>query len=292
VLVDAGWDSPEALDELSAALAAAGARMEDLVGLLVTHIHPDHYGLASRIREASGCWVAMHGAEAALIRDRYVEIGELLDRIEDWLVDVGAPRADLDDLGNASIGLLRHVRAVRPDRLVEEGDISALLPGRTIEAIHTPGHSPGHLCFYDRAANVLLSGDHVLPRITPNVSFHPQSGPDPLAQFLAALEKLRRYDGAFVLPSHERPFDGLGRRIDELIAHHEARLDEAVALVADGAETIWEVAVGFAWSNPWSSFSGFMRRAALGEAHAHMITLAERGRLRVESGAPLRWRVG
>jgi Metallo-beta-lactamase superfamily len=77
-LVDAGWNTEDAYAALAAGLDVAGYAIGDVRGVLVTHIHPDHYGLAGRIREAAGAWVALHPADAALVRDRYAEPTDLL----------------------------------------------------------------------------------------------------------------------------------------------------------------------------------------------------------------------
>ena len=79
-LVDAGWNTDDAYATLVAGLEQAGFSVGDVQGVLVTHIHPDHYGLAGRIREASGAWIALHPADARLISERYDEPDELLDR--------------------------------------------------------------------------------------------------------------------------------------------------------------------------------------------------------------------
>ena len=85
------------------------------------------------------------------------------------------------------------VWAVQPDLLMEDSDRPEV-PGWDLKAIWTPGHSPGHLCFYEPTNRLMLSGDHVLPRITPNISFHPMAGPDPLGDFLTSLDKVAAYD--------------------------------------------------------------------------------------------------
>ncbi len=214
---------------------------------------------------------------------------DLLDRTAAWLRDAGAPAAELADLRDASMALRRLVVVAGPDVLLEDGDRPEV-PGWQLTAVHTPGHTPGHLCFYEERSELLLSGDHVLPRITANVSVHPQSGGDPLGDYLASLDRLRKYADSQVLPGHEWRFDRLGGRIDEIVAHHEQRLDAVQALVAGGAETVWEVATRLRWSRPWDEIHGFMRRAAVGETQAHLVALERRGRLARASGHPLRWR--
>jgi glyoxylase-like metal-dependent hydrolase (beta-lactamase superfamily II) len=290
VLVDPGWNAAEALDALEQGLGGLGVRLRDVRGVLVTHIHPDHYGLAGRVREVSGAWVGLHAADAALVPDRYEDVDDLLRRIAGWVARTGAPAAEAAALRDASMQLRRLVVVARPDVLLADGEL-ADLPGWRLRAVHTPGHTPGHLCFVEEGSGVVLTGDHVLPTISPNISSHPQAGVDPLGDYLASLERLRPYGDGLALPGHQWRFDGLGRRIDELLAHHEQRLDDAEALVGAGAETVWEVATRLAWSRPWEEIAGFMRRAALGETAAHLVRLERRGRLHRTGEDPLRWRV-
>ena len=135
----------------------------------------------------------------------------------------------------------------------------------------------------------MLSGDHVLPRITPNISLHPQSGDDPLGDFLQSLERVGSFDADEVLPAHEHRFVGLDARVAELVRHHERRFAEVVAAFRDGVTTAWDIAARMGWSRPWSRIEGFMRRAAVAEAMAHLRTLERRGILRENLGEPSTW---
>jgi glyoxylase-like metal-dependent hydrolase (beta-lactamase superfamily II) len=206
-----------------------------------------------------------------------------------WLREADAPASELEAMRDASMAIRKVVVVAPPDVLLSDGDRPEV-PGWQLVAVHTPGHTPGHLCFYEERTGLLLSGDHVLPRITANVSVNPQSGGDPLGDYLASLERLRKYADCPVLPAHEWRFEGLGERIDTIVAHHEERLEETRTLVAGGAATIWEVATRLGWSRPWEEIHGFMRRAAVGETHAHLVLLERRGRLERVGEHPLRWR--
>jgi glyoxylase-like metal-dependent hydrolase (beta-lactamase superfamily II) len=287
-LVDAGWDTDDAYETLQAGLAQAGFEVSDVCGVLVTHIHPDHYGLAARVREASGAWVALHPADAALIVDRYDEPKDLLERVGAMLRRMGAPAEELEELRQASMPVRAFVTTVQPDILLEDGD-QPKVEGWDLTAIWTPGHSPGHLCFWEARNSVMLSGDHVLPRITPNIPFHPQAGDDPLGDFLRSLEKVEPYAAQEVLPGHEHRFVGLQERLYELHAHHQHRFGEVVAAVRGGCSNAWEVAARMEWSRPFERIHGFMRRAAVGEAMAHLRALTRRGVLREVAGEPIRW---
>ncbi len=289
VIVDAGWNTEEAWTALCDGLAEAGFDIARVRGVLVTHIHPDHYGLAGRVRDASGAWVALHPADAALVHDRYEAPDDLLDRIGLWLRRMGAPPDDSGMMQFASMGIRNLVTPVPPDVLLEDFD-EPEVPGWDLVALWTPGHSPGHLCFYERGHRLMLSGDHVLPRITPNIGVHPQAPPDPLGDYLASLRKVADYETDEVLPAHEHRFTDLRGRVQALIDHHEARFVEALGGIDDGLTTTWEIAGRLTWSTPWASLPDFMRRAALGEAMAHLRALEARGLVWEEEGEPSRWR--
>jgi glyoxylase-like metal-dependent hydrolase (beta-lactamase superfamily II) len=291
-LVDAGWNTDDAYDTLVAGLGHAGYEIGDVEGVLVTHIHPDHYGLAGRIREASGAWVALHPADAGLIEARYDEPDDLIERMAAMLRRDGAPPDEIAELKMASMPVRPWVSAAVPDVLIEDGDRPEV-PGWDLTAIWTPGHSPGHLCFWEAANRLMLmlSGDHVLPRITPNISFHPQAGPNPLGDFLASLDKVGAYDADEVLPAHEYRFDDLRGRVEELKNHHQVRFEEVVAAIGDGQTSTWQIAARMTWNKPWDQIVGWTRRAAAGETLAHLRYLETRGVLREEVGEPSQWQL-
>lgn len=289
-IVDTGWNTEEAWDALRGGLERIGSAVTDVQGVVVTHLHPDHYGLAGRVREASGAWIALHPADAALIQDRYVDPDYLVQLMGSMLRQVGAPAEELDALQHAAMPVLPLVTPAQPDRLLEDLD-KVDIPGWDVVALWTPGHSPGHLCLWEPERRLLLSGDHVLPRITPNISFHPQAGDDPLGAYLVSLDKVAAYDASEVLPGHEHRFVGLSGRVAELKEHHERRFDEVVAAIEDGAQTGWDLATRLKWSRPWTNIDGFMRRAAVLETLAHLRALQVRGvvkELHDEAG-PSRW---
>jgi glyoxylase-like metal-dependent hydrolase (beta-lactamase superfamily II) len=287
-LIDAGWNTDDAYQTLVAGLDQAGFAMDDVQGVLVTHIHPDHYGLAGRIREASGAWVALHPADARLIHARYEEPEDLLQLMAAMLRREGAPAEDVTGLQQASMPVRPYVSAITPDILMEDGD-KPEVAGWELTAIWTPGHSPGHLCFYESRHHLMLSGDHVLPRITPNISIHPQAGPDPLGDFLASLEKVGAYDVDEVLPAHEYRFGNLPARVSALKAHHQARIEEALSAIHSGVDTAWGIAERMTWNRPWDEMPAFVRRAAVGEALAHLRYLEILGVVREHVGEPSHW---
>lgn len=289
-VIDTGWSTEEAWTTLVAGMAVAGYTPADVQAILITHIHPDHYGLAGRLREASGAWVALHPADAALIPARYgYGLERLLENMDALLIEAGVPDEVRAELTGASMGIREFVAAAEPDVLLEDR-AAVPLPGWDLVSLHTPGHSPGHVCFLDRRGRLLFSGDHVLPRISPSVTMHAQQPVNPLADFLDALRRVRDLDVDEVLPAHEWRFRGLDVRVDELLAHHHQRLDEtdAAISVAPGL-TCWETTLRLRWSREWSQIVGYMRRAAVGETLAHLVLLESTGRVRRDGASPVRW---
>jgi glyoxylase-like metal-dependent hydrolase (beta-lactamase superfamily II) len=182
-----------------------------------------------------------------------------------------------------------YLRLPEPDRLLRDGE-PLDLPGRRIRVVWTPGHTPGHICLYDADHDLLLTGDHLLPRITPNIGLTPYAPVSPLRGYLASLAGLDRYDSAEALPAHEYRFRGIAARAAALAAHHAERADEVVTVVAAAPGlTLWQVTERLTWSRGWAEITGFMRRAALAETAAHVAHLREDGRLQVTvpAGGPV-----
>ncbi|MGE5134006.1 MAG: MBL fold metallo-hydrolase [Gemmatimonadota bacterium] len=289
IVVDPGWDAGPTWQALAEGLKTAGATPADVSGIVVTHAHPDHHGLTARLREESGAWVAMHPAErdsmpGRLWRDSGGRPADLA-----WLHSCGVPPGVADELSARETDVASFRAMPEPDLLLEDGDLVPLA-SRRLRAVWTPGHTPGHLCLHEEAANLLLTGDHVLPRISPNVGLQAHHAEPPLAAYLASLRRVAGFTGAEALPAHEYRFRGLADRVRMLLAHHERRCDEVVAIVGRLAPaTAWQVTQELSWSRGWAAVTGFMRRAALAEAAAHLRHLADLGRVSAaaEPGAPV-----
>ncbi|MCH5675622.1 MBL fold metallo-hydrolase [Streptomyces gilvus] len=287
-LVDAGWDTDEAFDTLAAGLAGVGTRIEDVQGVLVTHVHPDHYGLAGRVRAASGAWISLHPADADVLS--WLDDADLVRDNLAMLRNAGAPQEVLERQRRRLRALDMFGNSPRPDVLMEDG-ARPDVPGWELSAIWTPGHSPGHLCFWEPRHRLMLTGDHVLPRITPNVPAPRDDEADPLGDFLRSLDRLAGRGACEVLPAHERRFTDLDGRLEALRHHHDKRFAEVLSALEAGADVAWDVAAHMHWSRPWQQMEGLAQQAAVGEASAHLRALARRGVVREERGEPARWRL-
>ena len=289
-LVDAGWNTDEAWTALSDGLSTAGGSISDVRAVMVTHIHPDHYGLAGRVREASGAWIGLHPADAVMLESRYGDTDELVANM------FRLPRRRRRARGPAA----------RPgpglDRPEEDGEHgsrptccsrterTSSLPGWSLRTIWTPGHSPGHVCFYSEDRRLLISGDHVLPRITPNISVHAQQPSNPLGDFLESLLKVQNLGAEEVLPGHEYRFSDLQSRLEEIITHHADRLEEIEQVLTEHpGSTAWEITLRLHWSRPWDQIQSFMQRQANGETLAHCVLLELHDRIRREGTEPARF---
>jgi len=202
VLLDTGWAAEESWQALVAGLGSIGASLQDVRGVLVSHMHLDHAGLAGRLRDASGAWIAMHPADRALIANSDMRDAE--QAVSGQLAFVRSLGAAADEAA-ASVGSPEEYRAFTsialPDRELSDGDL-ADVPGWRLRAVHTPGHTPGHLCFVDELSQRLFAGDHILPRITPNISVYALEGARPLADYLESLAKVRDLDVDEIMPAH------------------------------------------------------------------------------------------
>jgi glyoxylase-like metal-dependent hydrolase (beta-lactamase superfamily II) len=270
-LVDPGLPGPEAHAELARRLDRAGYPVDRVHTVLVTHSHPDHFGGAGRLKIEQHCDVVAHAefstpfdradaanAAAAAVADadldELVDVGQTEPRRPTTLREVLFGEGELPEVPprvtpwggegfRPSPAELEHMRSW--DRLSKEGLLS-LDPTVRVDdeqvvrlgrgewiVVHTPGHTGDHICLFDPVHGTLLSGDHVLPSITPHISgLTPE--PDSLAQFFHGLHRVAAIEGVTtVLPAHGLPFADLPTRVDEIIEHHHERLALLLGIADD-----------------------------------------------------------
>jgi glyoxylase-like metal-dependent hydrolase (beta-lactamase superfamily II) len=176
---------------------------------------------------------------------------------------------------------IAHMRWAIPDRTLRDGDVVELAD-RELQVISVPGHTQGHVSFFDAAAAIYLAADHVLPHITPSIGFEPFPKPLLLQSFLASLEKVRPLPAQLVLPAHGPVFSDLQGRVDELLAHHARRLADSARQVDAGYDRAFAVAEQLLWTKrdtPFSALDAFNSYIAVGETIAHLELLAHDGRI-------------
>ncbi len=281
-LIDCGWDTDEAWQALTDQLGQIGADVKDVAHLIVTHIHPDHYGLSGRLKKATGCEVVLHEREQSMVERRYNNPEGLVDEMDVWLRRQGVPETLVKELHGASMPARAFVNVAEPDRRLKGGE-KIRIGQYTLETLWTPGHSPGHICLVERDAGFMMTGDHVLPTISPNISLHPQQQGNPLGDYIESLEKLKPLNIRRGFAAHEHVIEDLPTRIQELEDHHEHRLNEMCAAVARGADTAYEVARAIKWATgTFDGFNTWQQRAAVTETLAHLEYARSRGMLSSE----------
>lgn len=264
-LVDPGWDTDGNYERV---MAFAAEVDRPLRSVIITHLHPDHMGLALRLRDRHGLPLVMHAAEQRAT----VAMAELYQSPERQRAEVvgwGTPPDRVDEV----LSFAREIErvAVIADSLVEEGD-AIPIEGREVRVLHTPGHTPGSMCLQDMNTGVVMTGDHVLPHVHPGVGLGGPTPSNPLQDYLHSLERIGQLDAREVLPGHGYRFTGLAERAAHIASHHRARTSqvERVLAEADSAATAWDVASRLTWSRGWDGLARHYIVAALRQTVMHM----------------------
>ena len=271
-LVDTGLRHPKARDDLLGGLRSLGVRHEHVEVVVVTHAHVDHAGMAC---DFTGAEILIGRRDAHKVRDfpgHLRAYAAAMRRLtEPWGVP-GFLADSVEDLFTDMINMGGSVPHV--GELVQGGILSGL--GPDLEVHELPGHTEGLVALFRAADGVLLSSDHLLAEITPNPGLYvegtspPRSG---LADYIRSLDTLRRLPVARVLPGHGAPFGGAQERIEEIEAHHEARL-EVVRKAAGRGRSVFEIS-----AHMFPHVRAEHAFLALREVYGHVEILLEQGRL-------------
>lgn len=240
-VVDPGLPGKASWDALSDRLRQAGYGVKDVHTVIVTHSHPDHFGGAGLLRHRVGAEVVTHRAFRTWLDPEEgddagpdeIDDGETEDQrgTSPWQREMpwraGQFRPPMKRRLAYGLGRTfgkRWMRAPEPTRRVDDGNVLTFA-GREWRAVHTPGHTEDHLCLWSVDDGVVLTGDHVLPTITPHISgLH--AGHDPLDEFFTSLDRMAQLEGAtLALPAHGHPFTDLSGRCVEIRDHHHERLE-------------------------------------------------------------------
>ena len=265
VLVDTGMlssISKDAWEDIEREVLAT----KPLRAIFITHIHPDHIGLCAWLQER-------HDIPVWMSQRTY-------DQVQFMVGGQAVPAEGEAFFRTNGIGDLASVQPYfnterfakmlsgqpQVERMIADGDILQW-GGRSWTALETNGHADGHLCLFDTAGGVLISGDQVLPTISSNISLIWRArDPNPLHSFLTSLKRLRELpDTTLVLPSHGIPFRGLQHRIDDLLSHHEQQLQVIVRACAEPQTAAQILPVMYR-----RKLQGLHLLLALAEAKAHL----------------------
>jgi glyoxylase-like metal-dependent hydrolase (beta-lactamase superfamily II) len=282
VLFDTGMHQPDSLANLERALAMCNLRLADARLVVCTHAHSDHCGQAPTIAEAAGCEVWMHPNHAHLTRmvedpdavfDRRVEVARQSGVPEEPLQRYASERSSR---GTGIAG------PINPDRDLVAGVTVSTDLGEWV-AYETPGHAPSHVCLFQPERRVLISGDHLLGRIS--LYFDYGYSPDPVGEFLTSLDVVEKLDARLCLAGHGRTFTDVQAHINGNRKLIDERLQSVLAAVAGEPLSAFEV-VPHVYGNSLSSDNAHW---LLSKILAYLTHLEVTGRVRRIAGEPERW---
>jgi glyoxylase-like metal-dependent hydrolase (beta-lactamase superfamily II) len=265
IVVDTGVGLPDAKERWASELAGVAGRVQ---AIFVTHFHPDHVGAAADLHELTGAPVyegALDYAQCELVWGNPAWSERLLE----WFRLHGAPTGVTEELVGLSALYRPFIRYQRDPILVQPGE---RLDGW--EPIAASGHADGQLCLL--RDGILVAGDHLLERITPTVGLWPASRPDPLGDYLAALERTIELGPRLALPGHGEPIRDPVARARELQEHHRRRLEETAAALGDEPQTAYELSLALFGAD----LSPAGRRFAIAETLSHVERLVHEGTAR------------
>jgi glyoxylase-like metal-dependent hydrolase (beta-lactamase superfamily II) len=283
-LVDCGWNLPDVLEALTTQLDDMGAKLQDIRRLVITHFHADHYGLAGTLVGLTQCRLLMHRLDWLYVQNELSDFDGTIARFDYWLRLNGAPPEMLSEEQRRTADMFRRYTIQAPDEQLEDGQ--RIIAGEhEFQVVWTPGHTSGHICLWDEQRKTILTGDHVLDPISPNVSLSREGQGNPLGEYLQSLRKVAELDADLVLPAHGEPFNGAARRVNELLAHHDEREAEVLEAVSHGERTAYEVSAALPWTRrrrTLADLSMGQQRMALTETIAHLEELRSRGLIHLE----------
>lgn len=276
-LIDPGLRTDDTIDFWVDTLAVCGIDWGHIKAIVLTHHHPDHYGLAGWFQQQTGAavflsQVALDCAErlwadnetfSQELTDAFLQHGLALELTEEMRGHMQSFRAKVSPQPQPQL-----INILQAGQLFRMG-------GLDWEMIGGAGHAPGHLSFYNHDSGMLICGDQVLPDISPNIGWMPGADPDPLGSYLSSLQGMLPLEVSMAYPGHRNPFQPFKKRIEELLEHHERRLLEMVELFGNEDKSAFEICELL--------FSTRLRgnahqlRFALAETIAHILQLEKRG---------------
>jgi glyoxylase-like metal-dependent hydrolase (beta-lactamase superfamily II) len=276
LLIDTGFRQADCRRAMDEALRELGVSMDN-TDIFLTHLHSDHSGLAPELAGPS-TKIFLSAYDRTRLPGKLCQLN--WNDNDAFFRSHGFPGDELRAVGQRNPGR-EYVPVAYDDYiLVEEGDRFAYGPYE-FEAIATPGHTPGHMCLFDRASGVMVLGDHVLFDITPNITTW-INFPNSLGAYLDSLHKIAQYPVRVPLPAHRAVHEDFRTRIDQLLEHHQRRCQEVLdILTAQDGLTAYQVASRMTWRircNGWDDFPLAQKWFAVGEAIAHLEYLEATGR--------------
>ncbi len=267
LVIDTGLNRPECLNQFLKELNNLKLDLNQ-ADFFITHMHSDHVGLLGHLAQASST-AYFNYPEMPIFDPAEREKGRKMRH--DFYVANGYPEKEYQLAMANNQGILYGLQSKIDFTLLKEGSLIEC-GDYCFKCIETPGHSPGHMCLYESGKKILLSGDHILYDITPNITWFPGMD-NPLDQYFKSLNKVDALEANLVLPGHRTIGKDHHNRIKEIQTHHQKRLDEVILALKDGEKTAYQIASKLTWDikySGWDNFPAGQKSFAVGEALAHI----------------------
>ena len=273
LLLDCGTHWDEGREALRQGFAELGLSESSVHTLVVSHLHPDHVGMAGLLIDEWDCEFVMH--------ERAEKLVPAYNDTPGWAKNLlrigqqhGVPSSILDSMSETRRPWYMPP-IPEPHRMVTDGEAIDLGQGRSLSVVHTPGHEPSHICLRDSRTGILFSGDHVLPRISPVIMFDGVLD-DPLGEYLNSLTKLVKMDIGLTYPAHGTIIERGDERVRQILLHHDRRLLDMAELIRSTDMSAFEVMVKSFRPN----LDAVQMRLAFLETVSHLEHLRNTGRIR------------
>jgi glyoxylase-like metal-dependent hydrolase (beta-lactamase superfamily II) len=276
LIIDTGMNREECKSTLSSGLKELNLDLNK-ADFFITHLHSDHLGLvANLVTDASKVYFNQPDADVINAPDHWTSY-EYFPEMN------GFPYEEFRSAIRNHPGNRYGSQAKLDFSIVKDGDL-VNIGDYKFKCVETPGHTEGHMCLYEVEKKILISGDHILTNITPNISLWSYDW-DPLDAYLKSLEKVYEMDVILMLPGHRNVSRNCKTRIQELINHHLIRANEVLSILTQGSQNAYQVASQMSWDlsyKSWEQFPSPQKWFATGEAIAHLKYLDGKGNVRRE----------
>ncbi len=292
VLVDTGLDIPSFLEIIGDALRRSGISFTDISKIIITHAHIDHFGLAEKLKELSGAKLYIHELETTYFSQTGFRCREIMDAMTSFLQSNGYPEKEIRQIQQLPSETIPYFSPAFPDAfayftgigfpdVVLQENEAIRVGDFNFKILWTPGHSPGHICLYERQKRIFLSGDHILPYITPVIVLNPYSRANPLEDYIQSLHRVKNLRVDLILPGHGDCDMDFQQRVQELLQHHNERLGEILDVLKKRAKTVYDISSELTWMHEHnrmalSDLDPWARRLAFMETLGHLRFLEEK----------------
>lgn len=277
LIIDTGMNRDECKEVMFSALKELNVDLGK-TDFFITHLHADHSGLVSTLaRDTSKIYCSQPDAEV-------INSPDVWKTVQDAARVNGFPEKELQNAIEKHPAYKYSPKGTIHFEIVKQGD-NINIGDYQFQCVETPGHTKGHMCLYEPHQKVLVSGDHILDDITPNISQFSEEEGNPLQEYLESLDKVAQFNITIVLPGHRNMIKNCKGRIRELKQHHQTRLNEIISILKKSSGDAYFVASQMKWDincEAWGAFPIPQKWFATGEAIAHLKYLEAQGKVKRE----------